>query len=56
MSLCVRITLVEQLSVALAPPMIAGSRETPHSTVVLVGQVRTGAIVSSTVIVWVQSA
>ena len=47
-------TFVEQLSVAVAPPMLAGSSELPHSTVRLAGQVRTGGIVSSTVIVWVQ--
>src|ERR1041384_2637064 len=50
------ITLVEQLSVAVAPPMFAGSSETPHSTVKLAGQVRAGGIVSSTVILWVTSA
>src|SRR5437016_11608117 len=46
---------VEQLSVALGRPVIAGSSEVLHSTIALVGQVRTGAIVSSTVILCVAS-
>src|SRR6266704_3307156 len=41
--------LVEQLSVAVGRPVFAGSSETLHSTIALVGQVRTGGIVSSTV-------
>src|SRR5439155_15461667 len=45
----------EQLSVAVARPLLAGSSETVHSIVTLVGQVRTGGIVSSTVILWVES-
>src|SRR6266540_3556012 len=48
-------TLVVQLSVAVAVPMLAGSSEALHSTVALVGQVRTGEIVSSTVIFCVAS-
>src|SRR5258708_5014802 len=47
------LTLVSQLSVAFAWPVLVGAREAPHSTVKLVGQVRTGGIVSCTVIVWV---
>src|SRR6266568_4023553 len=35
--------------------MFVGFSELPHSTITLVGQVRTGGIVSSTVIVWVAS-
>src|SRR6266446_1499904 len=47
------LTFVEQLSVAVA---VARSSAAPHSTVTLEAQVRTGAIVSSTVIDWVHSA
>src|SRR6266446_6294416 len=43
------LTLVEQLSVAVGRPVFAGSNEVLHSTIALVGQVRTGGIVSSTV-------
>src|SRR5260370_1192484 len=43
------LTLVEQLSVAVGRPVFAGSSEVLHSTIALVGQVRTGGIVSSTV-------
>src|SRR2546425_6329851 len=43
------LTLVEQLSVAVARPVFVGSSELLHSTIALVGQVRTGGIVSSTV-------
>src|SRR5437016_13758170 len=46
---------VEQLSVALGRPVIAGSSEVLHSTIALVGPVRTGGIVSSTVILCVAS-
>src|SRR5438552_9984231 len=49
------LTLAEQLSVAVGRPMLAGSRASLHSTVTLVRQVRTGGIVSSTVIPWVAS-
>src|ERR1041384_1856832 len=49
------LTFVAQLSVAVARPVFAGSSDMPHSTIVLVGQVRTGGIVSSTVILWVAS-
>src|SRR5438093_8816156 len=49
------LTLVAQLSVAVTPPMLAGSTEALHSTVALVGQVRTGGMVSSTVILCVAS-
>src|SRR6266581_3384561 len=47
--------LVEQLSVAVGRPVFAGSSETLHSTIAFVGQVRTGGIVSSTVILCVAS-
>src|SRR5437870_12451594 len=48
-------TLVAQLSVAVGRPRLAGSSESLHSTVKLVRQVRTGGIVSSTVILCVAS-
>src|SRR6185503_6972799 len=48
-------TLVAQLSVTVGRPVFAGSSEALHSTIALVGHVRTGAIVSSTVILWVTS-
>src|SRR6185369_430024 len=51
----VRLTLVEQLSVAATWPAFAGSGEVLHSTIALVAQVRTGGIVSSTVILCVAS-
>src|SRR5512136_2426074 len=50
------LTLVAQLSVAVARPVFVGSSENAHSIVRLVGQVRTGGIVSPTVMVWVPSA
>src|SRR5688572_15059964 len=50
------LTFVEQLSVAVARPAFVGSSEVLHSMIALVGQVRTGAIVSSTVILCVDSA
>src|SRR5262245_15990231 len=53
-SLLVMVTL-EQLSVAVTPPRFAALSEVPHSTVTLLGQLRTGAIVSSTVIRCVHS-
>src|SRR5438093_12642861 len=43
------LTFVEQLSVTVGRPVLAGSSEVLHSTSALVGQVRTGGIVSSTV-------
>src|SRR6266516_5248144 len=49
------LTLVEQLSVAVARPVFVGSSEVLHSMIALVGQVRTGGIVSSTVILCVAS-
>src|SRR5437762_12905511 len=49
------LTLVAQLSVAVARPVYVGSSEVWHSTITLVGQVRTGGIVSSTVILCVAS-
>src|SRR6266487_4554191 len=48
-------TLVAQLSVAVGRPVFVELSEVPHSTVTLVRQVRTGAIVSSTVILCVAS-
>src|SRR5688500_3207045 len=50
------LTFVEQLSVAIARPVFAGSSEALHSTIALVGQLKTGAIVSSTVIRCMDSA
>src|SRR6266568_3017709 len=50
------VTLVLQLSVAVAWPVLVGSNDTPYSTVTLGGQVRVGAMVSSTVILCVPSA
>src|SRR5438067_859786 len=50
------VTLVEQLSVAVTPPRFVALSESPHSTVTLGRQLRTGGIVSSTVIVCVASA
>src|SRR5688572_9354638 len=50
------LTFVEQLSVAVARPAFAGSSKVLHSTIAFVGQVRTGAIVSSTMIRCVVSA
>src|SRR5690349_16497929 len=50
------VTLVEQLSVAVAIPVLVGLSPSPNSTVRFVGQVRTGGIVSSTVILWLTSA
>src|SRR6266516_1825870 len=49
------LTFVEQLSVAVTRPVFAGSSEVLHSTITLVAQVRTGGIVSSTVILCVAS-
>src|SRR6266404_1141387 len=50
------VTLLEQLSVAVAWPTFVGSSEIPYSTVTLEGQVIVGAMVSSTVILCVPSA
>src|SRR5204863_9108563 len=49
------LTLVEQLSVAVTRPVFVGSNDPLHSTITLVAQVRTGGIVSSTVILCVAS-
>src|SRR6266699_5916820 len=49
------LTFVEQLSVAVTRPVFVGSSEVLHSTITLEAQVRTGGIVSSTVILWVTS-
>ena len=43
-----------QLSVAVAVPVPAAAAEASHSTVTFAGQVMTGAVRSSTVMVWVQ--
>jgi hypothetical protein len=43
-----------QLSVAVAKPVIAGSVELPQASVILGGQLITGAVISCTVIVWSQ--
>src|SRR5882724_4915850 len=48
-------TLVAQLSVAVGRPVFVGFSEVAHSTITLVRQVRTGGIVSSTVILCVAS-
>src|SRR5690606_40953694 len=44
-----------QLSVAVASPSTLGSISSSHSTVTLAGQIITGGVVSSTVIVCTQS-
>ena len=43
-----------QLSVAAALPVLTGAVEASHATVTLAGQVMTGAVASTTVIVWPQ--
>jgi hypothetical protein len=45
-----------QASVAVAVPVAAGSVEAPQATVTLAGQVITGGVVSTTVIVWAHEA
>jgi len=43
-----------QLSVAVAKPVLAGSVELPQASVIFGGQLITGAVISCTVIVWLQ--
>lgn len=45
---------IEQLSVAVAVPVLAGSVLSEHSIVTSTGQVITGGVLSSTKIVWLQ--
>src|SRR5881409_2438159 len=53
-SVKVIVGLPPQLSVAVALPVLLGSVEAPHCNCLSAGQVITGAVVSLTVMVWVQ--
>lgn len=55
-SLIVIVGVASQLSVAVAVPVFAGSVLAEHSIVTLLGQDRTGAVLSSTKMVWMQVA
>src|SRR5207253_11196311 len=54
LSLCVITGVGSQLSVAVALPVTIGSLEVLHWTVASGGQVITGAVVSTTLMVWTQ--
>lgn len=47
---------VPQPSVAVGKPVPVGEVSPPHSTVAFAGQIITGGVVSTTVIVWIQVA
>ena len=47
-------SVAEQLSIPLAIPVFAGDVSASHSIVKLAGQVITGGVESSTIIVWIQ--